>query len=139
MKPEILPPCQVHSQPSYGREYVVVKTQYPTTYGANRGRRYTKQQFYRECDIDCFGPDGKSNPDPNMEAFVSYDDALKAARALRDGNEWFTDHPYKNSDDAPFDSSIMKCMDSDEAVLIQVMTKTDFAIKMQRLMEVMYG
>jgi len=137
MKPEILPPHHEHVQPN-AKEFVVVKTQYPSTYGANRGRTYTKPEFYRQCDIDVFGPNGK-DPDPNKETFVNYEDALKFAREMRDNNEWFTDHTYTNSDDAPFDSSCMNDYDNDEELLIQVMTKTDFGIKMQRLMEAIYG
>jgi hypothetical protein len=96
------------------------------------------EQFCRECDIDIYGPNGPCG-DPDIPGFVTYEDALNSARKLRDENEWFTDHTYTNSDNAPFDSSTRNNYDSDEAVLIQVMTKTDFCIKMARQMKMMYG
>ncbi|MGK3738019.1 MAG: hypothetical protein ACI8RD_004601 [Bacillariaceae sp.] len=69
----------------------------PTTYGADRGRTYTKQQFCRECDIDIYGPNGPCG-DPDIPGSVTYEDALNYAWKLRDENEWFTDHTYTNID-----------------------------------------
>lgn len=85
------------------------------------------------------GTEHPTRPDPDEEAFVDYASALRLARHLRDDSEWFTDHPYKENDDAPFDSAIVNNTDNDEEVLVQVMSKTDFAIKMQRHMQDLYG
>ena len=138
MKPEILPPWEGEHKPGAG-EYVIVLTTYPTTYGENSHLTQNRQVFCRACDIEVRGPDGKPGFEPDSKGFDEYADAVEVARQIRDENEWFTDHNYKEDDDAPFDSAKMKNTDNDEEVLIQVMTKTDFALMMQTYMKKMFG
>lgn len=136
MKPEILPPWEGEHKPGAG-EYVIVLTTYPTTYGENSYLTQNRQQFYRACDYEIRGPNGSTDYD--SKGFDEYADALQLARQVRDENEWFTDHNFKEDDDAPFDSADMNNTDNDEEVLIQVLTKTDFAIMFHERMKTMYG
>jgi hypothetical protein len=51
MKPEILPPWEGEHKPG-GKEYVIVVTTYPTTYGENSHLTQSRQHFTRACDIE---------------------------------------------------------------------------------------
>jgi hypothetical protein len=125
--------------PEEAKEYLVVVTTYPTTYGCNRGKSYTKQQFLRESDVDYYCPSGK-NADPIPgSGFKEYKDAVACAREMLDEECSFTDHCnfYAADKQPPFDSADFKNYDSDEEVRIAIMTKTEFALMMQYQMQTM--
>jgi hypothetical protein len=121
-----------------GKEYVVVVTTYPTTYGCNSGERWTDAEFIRGSDIDVYGSDGKCE-DPDEPGFNEYKDAVVFAREMLDEECAFGDHSSIYNEDAepPFDSADFENYDNDSEVLIAIMTKTDFAVMLQYNMQTM--
>lgn len=72
----------------------------------------------------------RSDVDISSEKFDTYDEAVEAAREMRDNNDWFTDYEPEDDgeedDDPPYDSAVMQNWDNDEEVLIRVMKESEF-------------
>eukprot|EP00986_Skeletonema_menzelii_P005035 scaffold1778_cov135-Skeletonema_menzelii.AAC.4 len=97
--------------------YVIVKTTYPTTYGCYRGQSWSKSEMICRSDVDI-----------SSEKYDSYEEAVDAAREMRDNSEWFTDYePEDDEEDLPpYDSAVMENWDNDEEVLIRVMKESEY-------------
>jgi hypothetical protein len=123
--------------PGGGKEYVVVVTTYPTTYGANEGVERTEKRFLQESEIDVHGPDKNVDPSEPGAGFQEYKAAVAFARGVLDNECTFTDHDYTEEDEPPFDSADLENYDNDEEVCITVMTKEEFAVMLQSNMQKM--
>lgn len=64
----------------------------------------------------------------SSEKYDSYDEAVEAARKMRDKNDWFCYYEPDAYDDdlPPYDSAIMENWDNDQEVLIRVMKESQF-------------
>lgn len=119
-------------------EYVVVVTTYPTTYGCNAGMDWTEKQFLEQSDSRVYGPDGKhSKDDRDPPCFGSYEDAVGYALERVERECAFTEHDYDENDEPPFDSALCENYDNDFEARIEVMTKSEFAEKMQSKLQKM--
>jgi Rad3-related DNA helicase len=123
--------------PGGGKEYVVVVTTYPTTYGANEGVERTEKRFLQESNIDVYGPNKNVDPSEPGAGFQEYKAAVAFAREILDNECAFTDHDFTEEDEPPFDSADFENYDNDEEVCIAVMTKEDFAVMLQSNMQIM--
>jgi hypothetical protein len=113
-------------------DYVVVVTTYPTTYGANDGMEWTPLELLQNSDSDVYGPDAKNmGPDEPGSSFKEYKDAVAFALKMVEETCVFDDHGYTKDDKPPYDPADLENYDNDEEVLIEVMTKTEFAVMMQ--------
>jgi hypothetical protein len=85
-----------------------------------------------------YGPDGKhSKNDPDPPCFEEYEDAVGFALERVDRECAFTEHDYTEEDEPPFDSADCQNYDNDEETRIEVMTKSEFAEKMQSKLQKM--
>ena len=115
--------------------YVVVTTDYPTTYGCNRGVSWSRADLIV-----------RSNRERSDETYSSREDAVKAARKKRNRSEWFMDEcepddddddddddrsrgynfQFTNSDQPPYDSADLQNWDNDSEIRIEVMTVEEY-------------
>jgi hypothetical protein len=98
-------------------QYLVVVTTYPTTYGCNRGMRWTRADMIHRSEVDTTGP------------YDTYDDALESASEARADSVWFEgyeDEGHWEDDNLPWDSADAGNYDNDEEVMIEIMKKSDF-------------
>ena len=120
-------------------QWIVVETAYPTNYGCNRGRNWSRAAMIVRSD--------RSRSDGT---YPSRDEAVKAARAKRNRNDFFTDacapdpndsdydsedyegsddsyeYQFSNTDEPPWDSADLQNWDNDEEVRFEVMTVAEF-------------
>jgi hypothetical protein len=99
--------------------YVVVTETYPTTYGANRGKKYNRGEMIKLTKVEV------------TKDYDTYEAAFEHGKELRDASRWFTDYEYRegageNDDNPPWDSAKLKNEDNDEEVRIQIMTTMDY-------------
>ena len=95
-------------------EWLVVETQYPTTYGCNRGRRWSRLDLIRQSDVSIHGPFAD-------EAAAADDAKARAASECRfDGHADF-EAVFGSGPD--FDSADAENWDNDEEVRFEVMTR----------------
>lgn len=100
--------------------YVVVTETYPTTYGANRGKRYNYGQMIKLTKVEV------------TNDYDTYEAALEHAKEVRGASRWFTDYEYRegageNTDDSPpWDSAKLKNDENNEEVRIRIMTTMDY-------------
>ena len=102
--------------------FVVVTETYPTNYGCNRGRNWSRAEMICRTDIDI-----------SSEKYSSYDKAVKKAREIRDNSDWYQDYEPKGDDLPPFNSADLRNYDCDEEILICVMKQSAIEKKGQMI------
>ena len=106
---------------SVAEKWVALITEYPTTYGCNRGRTYFAEELWRESDTDVH--------ECSTEAA-----ALAKAKELREQSEHFEGY---DGDDTfgvspPYDSADGQNWDNDSEKLIEVMTLSSYTDRTAR-------
>ena len=95
--------------------YVVVTTYYPSSYGCNTGKNWTRAEIAIHSDMTV-----------TPYSYEDKADAIANAHDIRTESGYF-DEWQEDIGDPPFDSAKMKDYDNDDEVLIQVMTKREYS------------
>ena len=95
--------------------YVVVTTYYPSSYGCNKGKSWTRAEIAANSDMTV-----------TPYSYEDKADAIADAHDIRMESGYF-DEWQEDIGEPPFDSAKMKDYDNDDEVLIQVMTKREYS------------
>lgn len=94
-------------------KFVIVTRTYPTSYGCHRGREWNEAELICRTEVEV-----------SDESYDTYQQAVKAAREIREGLCEFDDGEWDA--EPPWDSADLENYDNDEETIVTVMTKSEY-------------